>query len=70
MDRSYIALEFRAGEVGADALGDVDTDNITVVGHTIVGFIHPSKAPRINRGEDSSTGFGTARRWRIRGIGQ
>ncbi|MXY59331.1 MAG: hypothetical protein F4Y96_02320, partial [Chloroflexi bacterium] len=45
VDRSYVALEF-----GEDALGDVDMDNITVVGHTIVGVIHPSAAPDINRG--------------------
>ena len=51
VDRSYVALEFRAGKEGADALGDVDTDNITVVGHTIVGVIHPSKAPAINRNQ-------------------
>ena len=51
VDRSYIALEFRAGDKGPDALGDVDTDNITVVGHTIVGVIHPSRAPAINRNQ-------------------
>jgi hypothetical protein len=45
VDRSYIALEF-----SEDALGEVDMDNITVVGHTIVGVIHPNKAPVINRG--------------------
>ena len=49
VDRSYIALSFTDGEDGADALGDVDTDSITVVGHTIVGVIHPNKAPAINR---------------------
>ena len=49
VDRSYIALDF------GDALGDVDTGNITVVGHTIVGYIHPSAAPRINRGEAMAT---------------
>ena len=32
VDRSYIALEFKDGDTGADALGDVDTDNVTVVG--------------------------------------
>ena len=47
VDRSYIALDFTM-----DALGDVDTDKITVVGHTIVGVILPTKAPRINRGEE------------------
>ncbi|MCY4450253.1 MAG: hypothetical protein OXE02_15565 [Chloroflexi bacterium] len=46
VDRSYIALDFNR-----DALGDVDMDNITVVGHTIVDVIHPGKAPVINRGE-------------------
>ena len=35
----------RTPDGGADALGDVDTDNITVVGHTIVGVIHPSERP-------------------------
>ena len=45
-DRSYIALDF-----GGDAIGDVDTDNITVVGHNIVGYIHPGTAPAINRNE-------------------
>ena len=50
MDRSYVALEFTDTE-GMDALGDVDTDNITVVGHTIVGVIHPSKAPAVNRNQ-------------------
>ena len=44
VDRSYIALSF-----GTDALGDVDTRNITVVGHTIKSVIHPTKAPVINR---------------------
>ena len=44
VDRSYIALTF-----GTDALGDVDTSNITVVGHTIESVIHPTKAPVINR---------------------
>ena len=50
VDRSYIALEF-TGNGAPDALGDVDTNNITVVGHTIVGYIHPSEAPAINRNE-------------------
>ncbi len=50
VDRSYIMLDF-----GGDALGDVDTNNITVVGSTIVGLIHPTKAPRINRGETPAT---------------
>ena len=45
VDRSYVALTFSDGDTGADALGDVDTDNITVVGHTIVGVIHPSERP-------------------------
>ncbi len=48
VDRSYIALEFKADGT-ADALGEVDTDNITVVGHTIVGVVHPSERPAINR---------------------
>ncbi len=48
VDRSYIALEFKADGT-ADALGDVDTDKITVDGHTIVGVIHPSERPVINR---------------------
>ncbi len=47
VDRSYIALTF----ADSDALGDVDTGNINVVGHTIVDFILPSKAPRVVRGE-------------------
>ena len=51
VDRSYIALDF-----DGDALGDVDTANITVVGSTIVGVIHPSVAPRINRGEAMADG--------------
>ncbi len=50
VDRSYIALEFTG-----DVLGEVNTDNITVVGHTIVGVIHPSKEPRINRGDRKAT---------------
>ena len=33
VDRSYIALTFTDG-ASPDAIGDVDTDNITVVGHT------------------------------------
>ena len=50
VDRSYVALTFTdGGDTGADALGDVDTDNITVVGHTVVGVIHPSERPEINR---------------------
>ena len=49
VDRSYVALRFADGEDGQDALGDVDIDNITVVGHTIVGVIHPRKAPSIDR---------------------
>ncbi len=49
-DRSYIALTFTSAG-GADAIGDVDTDSITVVGHSIVGYIHPSAAPAINRNE-------------------
>ena len=49
VDRSYVALRFADGELGQDALGDVDMDNITVVGHTIVGVIHPRKAPAIDR---------------------
>ena len=48
VDRSYIALDF-----GGDAIGDVDTNSITVVGHSIVGYIHPSTAPAINRNEGS-----------------
>lgn len=48
VDRSYIALHF-----GGDAIGDVDTNSITIVGHTIVGYIHPSKAPAIDRNEGS-----------------
>ena len=52
VDRSYVALTFGGGDSIAHGLGDVDTDNIRVVGHTIVGVIHPSKAPRINRGEE------------------
>ena len=54
VDRSYIALEFKA-DATADALGDVDTDNITVVGHTIVGVIHPSERPVINRNTPKTT---------------
>ena len=48
VDLSFIALDF-----GGDALGDVNTDYITVVGHTIVGVVHPSKAPRVQRGKGS-----------------
>ncbi len=48
VDRSYVALTFTDAN-GDDALGDVDTDNITVVGHTIVDVIHPSERPVINR---------------------
>ena len=55
VDRSYVALMFSDGDVGADALGDVDTDNITVVGHTIVGVIHPSERPVINRNTAMAT---------------
>ena len=52
VDRSYVALEFTGGADGdPDALGDVDTDNITVVGYTIVGFIRPNEAPSINRNQ-------------------
>ena len=52
VDRSYIMLDVHGGSVGSgDALGDVNTDNITVVGSTIVGVIHPSVRPHINRGE-------------------
>ncbi len=52
VDRSYIALEFTGGANGnADALGDVDTGNITVVGYNIVGFIRPNEAPAINRNQ-------------------
>ena len=50
VDRSYIALEFTD-----DALGEVNTDNIRVVGHDIVDVIHPNKAPRINRGDMKAT---------------
>ena len=50
VDRSYLALEFTGGG-SPDAIGDVDTDSITVVGHRIVGYTHPSKAPAINRNE-------------------
>ena len=50
VDRSYIALEFTDG-ASPDAIGDVDTNNITVVGHTIVGYIHPSTASAINRNQ-------------------
>ena len=46
IDRSYIALDF-----DTDALGDVNMQSITVAGHTVVGVVHPGKAPRINRGE-------------------
>ena len=53
VDRSYIALEFEAG--GPDALSDVDTDRITVDGHTIVGVIHPSERPVINRNTPKAT---------------
>ncbi len=51
VDRSYIALEFKGGGANGspDALGDVDTGNITVVGYTIVGFIRPNEAPSIDR---------------------
>ncbi len=50
VDRSYVALTFNDGaDGGGDPLGDVDTDNITVVGYTIVGFIHPSERPAIDR---------------------
>ncbi len=45
-DRSYIALTFNN-----DALGDIDTEKISVIGHNIVGYVHPGVAPRINRGE-------------------
>ena len=56
VDRSYVALTFLDGPGGGpDALGDVDTDNITVVGHTIVGVIHPSEAPVINRNTPPTT---------------
>ncbi len=51
VDRSYVALTFGGGDGGSHGLGQVDTSNITVVGHDIVGVIHPSKAPRINRGD-------------------
>ncbi|MYB76753.1 MAG: hypothetical protein F4X83_06585, partial [Chloroflexi bacterium] len=54
VDRSYVALTFTDAN-GADALGDVDTDNITVVGHTIVGVIHPSERPVINRNTPMAT---------------
>ena len=50
VDRSSIALDF-----GIDALGEVDTSNITVVGHTIESVIHPSKAPEINRNTTKAT---------------
>ncbi len=56
VDRSYIALTFNSfGVGGADALGDVNTDNITVVGHNVVGYIHPSRAPAINRNQAAPT---------------
>ncbi len=45
VDRSFIALTFNN-----DALGDIDTKNIEVVGHDIVGYVHPGVAPRVNRG--------------------
>ena len=48
--RSYIALSFNN-----DPLGDIDTENISVVGHTIVGYIHPSETPVINRGDTLAT---------------
>ena len=51
VDRNFIALDFND-----DALGEVDTSNITVVGHTIIeSVIHPSKAPEINRNTKKAT---------------
>ena len=55
VDRSYVALTFGDGPTGEDALGEVDMDNIRVVGHTIVDVIHPSKAPEINRNTEMAT---------------
>ncbi len=49
-NRSYIALNFNN-----DPLGDIDTENISVVGHTIVGYMHPSEKPVINRGDTLAT---------------
>ncbi len=46
VDRNYIALEFRG-----DPIDDVNLDSITVVGHTVVGYIRPTAAPAINRGD-------------------
>ena len=52
VDRSFIALDFNDSALGGgDPLGDVNKSSITVAGHTVVDVIHPSKAPRINRGE-------------------
>ena len=59
VDRSYVALTFGGGDGLSHGLGEVDTSNITVVGHTIVGVIHPSKAPVINRGESEADASGT-----------
>ena len=58
-DRNFIALEFvrdpDATTPFADALASVNTSNITVVGSTIVGVVHPSKAPEVNRGEKKAS---------------
>ena len=55
VDLSFIALEFNDGRPNGDAIDEVNTDYITVVGHTIVGVVHPSEAPRIRRGDSAES---------------